>query len=124
MKANLYKGVAYNGRAYYEYMNDVVDGSKIIDELDRPLEFIKKEAIKGEIVSWSPFLAIVKDTTRRTFTCDKCGSHNCKRPNASFADPHFYQGSFVCSDCNKGEFYYYSDCFRNSKIETQLSLFK
>lgn len=124
MKASLYKGSEKNGRIYYVHLNDGIDGTKMIGDDGKPLAFVKKETLKGEIVTWKPFRAFIRGNKQMKFSCPHCGSENCERPNKNFSDPNFWQGHFICSECGKGEFCYYSDCFVESvRDEEQLSLF-
>lgn len=128
MKAKEYKGLRNNENYpyYFIHVNMDFDVSNLIDESGKPFTFVGYVEYKGEISSWKPFRARYIDYTGKDkeiiFTCPKCGSHNCERPNhRELADNYFFQGEFKCSNCCTGGFNYYSDCF--SKGQQQLSLF-
>lgn len=66
-----------------------------------------------------------------TFTCPKCGGHNCQKPKGSLEPNNFWSGYWVCIDCGNAKdaegnnICYYSDCFiRSEQPEpVQLELF-
>ena len=131
MKAKQYKGKSnsVNYPYYFITRNIDYDISVETDEKGQPYEFVENITCKGEIKSWSPFLADYKDytgkQTQRIFICPICNSRDCERPNHNeFADPYFFQGDFKCSKCGASNFNYYSDCFfKGVKQAQQLSLF-
>lgn len=129
MKAKVYKGFRNDERYpfYYIVVNYNYDVSGLLDETGKPYKFEEEITCKGEIKSWKPFLANYKDytgkQTQRIFICPICGSRDCERPNQiEYADPHFFQGNFMCSNCRTGDFNYYSDCFLEGVKQAQRTL--
>lgn len=56
----------------------------------------------GKITQWSPFvysyIGYEGQRLQITFTCSKCGGHNCEKINSVDTD-NFWSGHFRCSDC-------------------------
>lgn len=90
--------------------------------------------IKSEIIRFKPFLHLFTDLNgkpaRHTFTCPKCGGHNCEKIGELDKDC-FWSGHYRCTDCGNTKDYkgepicYYSDCFIRVTISEpkQLELF-
>lgn len=87
------------------------------------------------IKSWKPFRFRYKNYEGKrsviTFTCPKCGGHNCEKIGDLDKD-NFWSGHYRCTDCgetkeNGNAINYYSDCFIRKEIPpepVQLELFK
>ncbi len=78
----------------------------------------------GRIRQWRPFIYpyVGYDGKQQvvTFTCPKCGGHNCEKIDKSLDVDNFWSGRYRCSDCgNRGDgdgnnwICYYSRCFKH-----------
>lgn len=130
MKAKVYKGTRKDKEYPYYFItrNSNYDINLENDEQGKPYIFYEDIICKGEIISWSPFLAEYKSydgsKIQQKFICPICSSHDCERPNQKkYANPHFFEGHFKCSKCGASDYNYYSECFYRVKFEKQLSLF-
>lgn len=130
MRAKLYRGETRNAKYPYflVHFNTDYDVSNERDEFNNPLKFIKEEIIKGDIVSWTPFVARYKGPDgkekEKRFLCPKCNSNNVTRDkDLHFDDPHFFQGNFYCADCGAGKYNYHSDSFYSYNPPKELTLF-
>ena len=83
---------------------------------------------------WHPFLfrytGIYGRRQEVTFTCPRCGGHNCEKLDELDRDV-FWSGHYRCTDCgetkeNGNPLNYYSDAFVNKELPpepVQLTLF-
>ncbi len=79
----------------------------------------------NKILEWSPFLYKFVSYDNKphaiTFTCPKCGGHNCEKIDTIESD-NFWSGYYRCTDCgnkrdNDGnQICYYSSCFNNTDL--------
>ena len=115
MKAYRFKGTDNDGHTIIKHF-DKKEYAELPEYKMYNLQFDKEEELKGDIVSWSPFVAKYKSWDRRNlvtqhFVCPVCGCESCVRPNSHFSDPFFLQGNFKCAECGMYGFNYYSTCF-------------
>lgn len=89
---------------------------------------------KESIIRFKPFLyRYTSDglVCTITFTCPKCGGHNCEKAPGEIERDNFWSGHWICTDCGNTKdergvnICYYSDCFISTKRQepTEMNLF-